>query len=212
VFRTTKKWVVAIPLVAEFQSEHGRNDFNFTNEDVCVLTRVTMMGMSKARHALTRAMTILHGAGALTLCAAITCIPAANADNQRLNNGVYSNVYTIQSQAGCTTHVKKNAQLQQAAQWHALDVLNNRDLDGDIGSDGSSPQQRAEAAGFRGTVSETVATNPALAISGIEILGQWYYRPDYFAIMSNCANTAIGVWSENSPDRTVVVAVYGVPG
>jgi hypothetical protein len=29
--------------------------------------------------------------------------------------------------------------------------------------------------------------------------------------MSNCANTAIGVWSENSLDRTVVVAVYGQP-
>ena len=60
---------------------------------------------------------------------------------------------------------------------------------------------------FVGTVAETVAINPALAISGIEILNQWYYRPDYMAIMSNCANTQIGVWSENSLDRTVVVAV-----
>jgi hypothetical protein len=31
------------------------------------------------------------------------------------------------------------------------------------------------------------------------------------AIMSNCAYTQIGVWSENSLDRTVVVAVYGWP-
>jgi hypothetical protein len=31
------------------------------------------------------------------------------------------------------------------------------------------------------------------------------------AIMSNCANSQMGVWSENSPDRTVVVAVYGQP-
>jgi hypothetical protein len=29
--------------------------------------------------------------------------------------------------------------------------------------------------------------------------------------MANCANTAVGVWSENSFDRTVVVAVYGQP-
>jgi hypothetical protein len=29
--------------------------------------------------------------------------------------------------------------------------------------------------------------------------------------MQNCANTEIGVWSENSVDRTVVVAVYGHP-
>lgn len=71
---------------------------------------------------------------------------------------------------------------------------------------------RADNAGFVGTVAETVAINPALAISGIEILNQWYYRPDYMAIMSNCANTQIGVWSENSLDRSVVVAVYGQPG
>jgi uncharacterized protein YkwD len=107
--------------------------------------------------------------------------------------------------------VHANLQLQLAAQWHTNDVLTNRALDGDIGSDGSTPQDRATAAGFRGTVSETVAINPALAISGIEILNQWYYRPDYFAIMSNCANTEIGVWSQNSLDRTVVVAVYGHP-
>jgi hypothetical protein len=31
------------------------------------------------------------------------------------------------------------------------------------------------------------------------------------AIMSNCHYTQIGVWSENSLDRTVVVAVYGTP-
>jgi hypothetical protein len=29
--------------------------------------------------------------------------------------------------------------------------------------------------------------------------------------MSNCANTQMGVWSENILDRTVVVAVYGQP-
>lgn len=54
-------------------------------------------------------------------------------------------------------------------------------------------------------------SNPALAISGIDILNLWYYRPDYMAIMSNCANSRIGVWSANSLDRTVVVAVYGRP-
>jgi hypothetical protein len=91
-------------------------------------------------------------------------------------------------------------------------VLKNRDLNGDIGSDGSTPQNRADAAGFRGVVDETVAINPAIAISGIELLNQWYYNPAYMAIMQNCANTEIGVWSENSLDRTVVVAVYGRPG
>src|ERR1700682_191021 len=135
--------------------------------------------------------------------------PTAYADNKRLNDGVVANVYTVQHQAGCTNDVKINPQLQLAAEWHTRDVLNNRNLDGDIGSDGSTPQDRANAAGFHGQVAETVAINPAVAISGVELINQWYYNPAYFAIMSDCANSQIGVWSENSVDRTVVVAVYG---
>jgi uncharacterized protein YkwD len=143
---------------------------------------------------------------------AIVAAPEVHADNSRLNNSVAANVYTIQHQAGCTTDLKINPQLRLAAQWHTDDVLNDRGLDGDIGSDGSTVAGRANAAGYRGTVAETVAINPALAISGIEIMNQWYYNPAYMAIMSNCANTQIGVWSESVLDRTVVVAVYGQPG
>jgi uncharacterized protein YkwD len=142
---------------------------------------------------------------------AVVAMPAANADNSRLNNDAAANVYTVQHQAGCTDDLKINPQLRLAAQWHTDDVLNNRDLDGDVGSDGSAPQDRANAAGFRGRVAETVAINPALAISGIELINQWYYNPADMAIMSDCANTAIGVWSESTLDRTVVVAVYGQP-
>ena len=154
------------------------------------------------------------------LLARVLSAPAAQADgdnntlrpnNHRLNNGVVANVYTVQQQAGCNNDVKINPQLQLAAQWHTDDVMNNRNLDGDLGSDGSSPQDRANAAGYHGQVAETVAINPALAISGIELINQWYDNPAYKAIMSNCANSQMGVWSENSPDRTVVVAVYGQP-
>ena len=143
--------------------------------------------------------------------AAVSGIPVAHADNKRLNDGVVSNVYTIQHRAGCTNDVKVNPQLRLAAQWRTNDVLNNRSLDADIGSDGSTPQDRANAAGYRGEASETVAINPSLAISSLELMRQWYYDPTSFAIMSDCANTEIGVWSENSLDRTVVVAVYGQP-
>ena len=157
---------------------------------------------------------------ALVAVAATLGVPAAHADgdvntlipnNKRLNDGVVANVFQMQHQAGCANDVKPNRQLQQAAQWHTHDVLTNRNLDGDIGSDGSKAQDRANRAGFHGPVAETVAINPALAISGIELINQWYYNPAYFAIMSNCANSQIGVWSENSLDRTVVVAVYGQP-
>lgn len=146
------------------------------------------------------------------LCAAAGLgAPMASADNSRFNSSVVAGVYTIHRQAGCTKDVRTSPVLRLAAQRHTLDVLGNRDLNGDIGSDGSTPQDRANAAGFRGTVAETAAINPALAMSGIELINRWYHNPADFAIMSDCANTEIGVWSENSLDRTVVVAVYGNP-
>ncbi|MDA2893246.1 CAP domain-containing protein [Mycolicibacterium sp. BiH015] len=137
--------------------------------------------------------------------------PPGQADNSRLNRSVVSNVYTAQRQAGCTNELRVNPQLQLAAQWHAVDVLNNRALRDDPGTDGKTVADRAAAAGYRGSVAQTVAINPALAISGIELINQWYHNPGYLAVMRNCAHTHIGVWSENSLDRTVVVAVYGAP-
>jgi len=170
-------------------------------------------------HPLRGTTPVLTVAAILTAGAALA-VPTAHADNdnntlipnnKRLNDGVVANVYTMQHEAGCTNDVRINPRLQLAAQWHAQDVLNNRGLDGEVGSDGSTPQDRANAAGFRGKVAETVAVNPALAISGIELINQWYFNPVYNKIMSDCANNQIGVWSLNSLDRTVVVAVYGKP-
>ena len=149
----------------------------------------------------------LISAGAVS----VTGAPPSQADNSRFNRSVVSNVYTVQRQAGCTNSLTVSPQLQLTAQWHTDDMMNNRNLDGDIGSDGSTAQDRARAAGYPGRVAETVAINPAIAISGIELMNMWYYNPGYKAIMSDCANTQIGVWSANSLDRTVVVAVYGQP-
>ena len=167
-----------------------------------------------ARHAATLPTLTVFSAG-IVMLSAVTAAPIANADgwgyNNRLNNGVAQSVYAIQRQAGCTTDLKSNLALDLAAQWHAEDVLNNRALDGDIGSDGSTAQGRGRAAGYNGTVAETVFIQPSFAMNGIDVLGNWYYRPDYYAIMSNCANTQIGVRSVNSPDRSVLVAVYGQP-
>lgn len=162
---------------------------------------------------MTTRVTALRAAAVLPVIAAtgasLLCAPAAQADNRRLNDGVVANVYTAQHQAGCTTNIKINPKLRLAAQWHTNDVLNNRALGGDIGSDGTTVADRARNAGYNGVVAETVAINPALSITGVEILNQWWYRPDYHAIMHDCSNVDIGVWSENLFDRTVVVAVYG---
>jgi len=147
----------------------------------------------------------------ISAVAPAVAVPSAQADNKRLNESVFVNIYTAQKQNGCPTEPKLDGRLVEAARLHTLDVLNNTNLDGDIGSDGSTPQDRANGQNFVGKVSETVAINPAVAISGIEILGQWWYDPPRRAIMQDCANTAIGVWSENSLARSVVVAVYGQP-
>lgn len=148
---------------------------------------------------------------ALLLMIGAWAAPAAHADNKRLNSAVVSAVYTLQHQAGCTNDVIRNNALTLAAQWHADDMINNRNINDDIGSDGSTPQDRANAAGFRGKAAETVAINPAIAISSLELVNQWYYNPADMAIIRDCANNNIGVWSDNSLDRTVVVAVYGQP-
>ena len=155
------------------------------------------------------------GAAAVVLASVLATAPLATADNDRLNENVVAAVHNTMMLAGCVDDyrveppVLTNPKLRLAAQWHTLDVLNNRDLDGDIGSDGSTVADRARAAGYDGQVAETVAINSALAISGVELMNQWANRPDYHAIMSSCANQDVGVWSENSLDRTVVVAVYG---
>lgn len=161
-----------------------------------------------ATHMLLRSMVV----GTAVTVVGMHGAAEANADNSRLNRSVVANVYTVQHQAGCKTDVKINPQLQLAAEWQTNDVLNNRALDGDLGSDGSTPQSRAEAAGFRGRVSQTVAINQSFAINNLDVINQWYYDPRDFGIMSDCANTAIGVWSANNGfDRSVVVAVYGQP-
>lgn len=159
-----------------------------------------------------RLLAAMVGAIALGLAATVAGGAVAHSDNKRLNNSVFSNIYTAQKQNGCETDPHPDGRLVDAARRHTLDVRDHRDINDDIGSDGSTPGDRAAAAGFVGKVSETIAINPAVAISGIEILQQWWNDPPSRATMQDCRNTAIGVWSENSLDRTVVVAVYGQPG
>jgi type IV secretory pathway VirB2 component (pilin) len=185
------------------------------------------MSVAKVRASVITAHCTCHlssrSSGRTLLAVAVTCVlsvvslfaaATATADNKRLNDGVIANVFTIQRQAGCATDrigFGTDLRLQLAAQWHARDVLSNRALTSDAGSDGSTPAQRAVAAGFTGPVAQTVAINPALAISGLEVITMWHHNPRDLAIMQDCQYTKMGVWSENSLDRTVLVAMYGRP-
>jgi uncharacterized protein YkwD len=165
-----------------------------------------MTGISRRRKLAAFLPVVVIAAGALSVS------PVAHADNKRLNSSVFANIYTAQQLNGCTTEPRLDGRLVDAARRHTLDVLDHDDVNGDIGSDGSTVQDRARDAGFPGRAVETIAVNPALAISGIEILNQWWPDPVSRATMQDCSNTSIGVWSENSINRTVVVAVYGQPG
>jgi hypothetical protein len=156
---------------------------------------------------------------ALALAATLTA-PGAQAfpgSNNRLHAAIASNVYTLQQRSGCIQRPVPpgvemvNDRLITAARDHTFDLMEHRELGGDIGSDGSTPQDRALAAGYHGVVSETTAVFNQFATNAVEIMNQWYYDPDYYAIMTNCANTQIGVWSESVLDHYVLVAVYGQP-
>jgi uncharacterized protein YkwD len=158
---------------------------------------------STIRSALVRSLPAL-------LAAAVTwSAPVAHADNGNTVAPNNARLNTAQRQNGCQPDSKMDRRLTEAARRHTLDLLNNPDINGDIGSDGSTPQDRANDAGFRGKAAETVAIVPSMAINGIQILGQWWWDPPSRAIMQDCANTAIGVWSENSLNRSVLVATYG---
>lgn len=160
---------------------------------------------------MTKMIQALSAAAVAPVLVAMLSAPAAQADGQKVNASVVSNVYTVQHQAGCTNNVLVDKRLLLAAEWQTKDMMANRDLTGYLGSDGSTPQSRGDAAGFRGKVFQTVAINPALSINNLDVINQWYYDPAAYAIMADCKNTRIGVWSENSLDRSVLVAVYGQP-
>jgi hypothetical protein len=114
---------------------------------------------------------------AAIVAAGVLAVPPAHADNKRLNDSVVLDVYTVQQRAGCTSGVTSDQHLELAAKWHTRDIQTNRSLDGDVGSDGSTASDRAQTAGFHGSVAETVAINPALAISGVDILRQCTTTP-----------------------------------
>jgi hypothetical protein len=63
---------------------------------------------------------------AVVVAAATAGAPPANADNQRLNNGVVANVYTVQHQAGCAGDVKINPQLRLAAETASIAASSSR--------------------------------------------------------------------------------------
>ncbi|BCJ66950.1 CAP domain-containing protein [Polymorphospora rubra] len=102
------------------------------------------------------------------------------------------------AEAGCGA-VRTNANLAKAARLHSEDQAAHSRMSHE-GSNGSSPWQRAEQAGYQRAISENVAAGyrtPAAVMEG------WMNSPGHRANILNCDAKAIGMGIARSADGTI---------
>jgi uncharacterized protein YkwD len=121
-----------------------------------------------------------------------TTRPATSGGNSTAQSGDENKVVEITNQkraaAGCGT-VKVNTKLARAARLHSQDQAEHNNMS-HTGSDGSSPWQRSERAGYTNAIGENVAMGyrtPAAVMDG------WMNSDDHRANILNCDAKAIGV-------------------
>ncbi|WP_196772046.1 CAP domain-containing protein [Mycobacterium colombiense] len=119
----------------------------------------------------------------------------AHADDS--GTALYSGINQLRP--GCGP-IGDDPRLTEAAQRHADDMLRNG-VSGHIGSDGSSPQARITAAGYRSRYSgEIVFWGTGSAATPKEALDMWMQSPPHRDIILNCAYNAGGfatAWDGN---------------
>lgn len=119
----------------------------------------------------------------------------AHADDS--GGALYSGINQLRP--GCGP-ISDDPRLTEAAQRHADDMLRNG-VSGHIGSDGSSPQARITAAGYRSRYSgEIVFWGTGSAATPKEALDMWMQSPPHRDIILNCAYNAGGfatAWDGN---------------
>lgn len=119
----------------------------------------------------------------------------AHADDS--GTALYSGINQLRP--GCAP-ISDDPRLTEAAQRHADDMLRNG-VSGHIGSDGSSPQARITAAGYRSRYSgEIVFWGTGSAATPKEALDMWMQSPPHRDIILNCAYNAGGfatAWDGN---------------
>ncbi|WP_197694056.1 CAP domain-containing protein [Mycobacterium sp. 852002-40037_SCH5390672] len=119
----------------------------------------------------------------------------AHADDS--GTALYSGINQLRP--GCGP-ISDDPRLTEAAQRHADDMLRNG-VSGHIGSDGSSPQARITAAGYRSRYSgEIVFWGTGSAATAKEALDMWMQSPPHRDIILNCAYNAGGfatAWDGN---------------
>ena len=137
--------------------------------------------------------------------------PTAHADNKRLNDAVVSDV---QSPASSGMHEPTSSPTTRS-RWPpngtpttcSITETSTTTTGQTDPARRTAPTPRAFAAELPKPWRSTRRCRSAI----VQLIKQWYYDPAAMAIMLDCANTAMGVWSVNGLDRTVVVAMYGQP-
>ena len=94
-----------------------------------------------------------------------------------------------------------NTQLTEAAEAHAADMLCN-DYFSPVGLDGTTPEQRVEAAGFNASlvVENLFALHPAFGGNPQEAIDWWMGNPDARADLLNANTTVMGIAYASSED------------
>lgn len=94
-----------------------------------------------------------------------------------------------------------NAQLTEAAEAHAADMLCN-DYFSPVGLDGSTPEERVEAAGFDASlvVENLFALHPAFGGNPQAAIDWWTNNPDAKADLLNANTTVMGIAYASSED------------
>ncbi|TXA43084.1 CAP domain-containing protein [Mycobacterium tuberculosis variant bovis] len=106
------------------------------------------------------------------------------------------------------SRIAEDPRLTEAAQQHADDMLRNG-VNGHIGSDGSSPQARIAAAGYRSRYSgEIVFWATGSAATPGEALDMWMQSPPHRAIILNCGFTAGGFATARDGNKMTAVGDF----
>ncbi|MGE5695929.1 MAG: CAP domain-containing protein [Candidatus Sericytochromatia bacterium] len=108
--------------------------------------------------------------------------------------------------------VREDSRLTAAAQLHALDIIKNG-VDGHVGSDGSSPQDRIAAAGYSqtGYTGEIVYWGTGSLATAQAALDLWMQSPAHRAIILDCAFTAGGFATASDGNKLTAVGDFARP-
>jgi uncharacterized protein YkwD len=115
----------------------------------------------------------------------------------RLEDAIVALVNSERAKAGCRP-VRVDPQLRTAARRHSTDMAAHTRLDHQ-GSDGSSPADRARAAGYNGFLGENIAAGQR---SPQQIMAGWMGSREQRSTILNCRAKALGVGVAYARDGT----------